>query len=249
MENTYCVYKHTAPNGKSYIGITKRKPEERFERGNGYRQNPHFNNAIKKYGWENINHEIIEIGLSKQEAMSAEKKYIAEYQSFNPEYGYNMTYGGEVGPKIPDYVKERISIKLKQYYSSAEQRQKLAERNLGRKHSEETKKKMSESHKNISDETRRKLSESSSGRKYPNRRGHPQTEESKRKISEAKRGKRFGGKGKKPWPVMCVETGKVYYGGADEAAKELGGKNANVIRNACGGKRQSAYGYKWQYAI
>lgn len=30
----YCVYKHTSPNGKVYIGITKKKPNDRWENSN-----------------------------------------------------------------------------------------------------------------------------------------------------------------------------------------------------------------------
>ena len=36
MENTYCVYIHTAPNGKMYIGQTSQKPEARWNNGRGY---------------------------------------------------------------------------------------------------------------------------------------------------------------------------------------------------------------------
>lgn len=34
----YTVYKHTSPSGKVYIGITKRKPEYRWNKGKGYRK-------------------------------------------------------------------------------------------------------------------------------------------------------------------------------------------------------------------
>lgn len=68
----FCVYKHTAPNGKVYIGITGRNPLARWNGGNGYRNNPHFWNAICKYGWDNIRHEIIMSGLSKEESEQCE---------------------------------------------------------------------------------------------------------------------------------------------------------------------------------
>ena len=35
-ENNYIVYKHTAPNGKVYIGITKKAPNDRWASGFGY---------------------------------------------------------------------------------------------------------------------------------------------------------------------------------------------------------------------
>jgi hypothetical protein len=99
MDNTCCVYKHTAPNGKVYIGITKKKPEERWLNGRGYIGNQHFYNAIKKYGWANIKHEILCRGQTREQACELEKEYIALFDSANPKHGYNKTYGGEIGSK------------------------------------------------------------------------------------------------------------------------------------------------------
>ena len=58
---------------------------------------------------------------------------------------------------------------------------------LGRHHNKETKRKMSESHKNMSEETRRKLSEAQKGKK--NSLGAIRSEETKRKISDAFKGR------------------------------------------------------------
>lgn len=46
-ETNYIVYRHTAPDAKVYIGITKQKPEMRWANGKGYKSNPYFTNAIK----------------------------------------------------------------------------------------------------------------------------------------------------------------------------------------------------------
>lgn len=108
----YCVYKHTAPNGKVYIGITSKKPEIRWGRnGSNYRQNEHFHNAILKYGWDNFGHEILDANLSKDEARLLEIKLIAEYHSNNPAFGYNNSSGGEShsGCHHSDNVKRYIS--------------------------------------------------------------------------------------------------------------------------------------------
>ena len=78
----YTVYKHTAPNGKVYIGITKRKLEERWEAGKGYKSNSLFYKAILKYGWANIKHEVIKSGLTKEEAEIAEIYYISLYNQY-----------------------------------------------------------------------------------------------------------------------------------------------------------------------
>ena len=64
----YIVYKHTSPSGKVYIGITGRTVKERWgKNGNGYKYCPYFYRAIKKYGWDNIKHEILYEGLTEDE--------------------------------------------------------------------------------------------------------------------------------------------------------------------------------------
>lgn len=45
--NKYCVYKHTLPNEKIYIGITSQNPIYRWDNGKGYK-GQFFYNAIKK---------------------------------------------------------------------------------------------------------------------------------------------------------------------------------------------------------
>lgn len=55
MNNTWCVYKHTSPSAKVYIGVTKKNVDERWSgNGNRYRGSASFHNAIKKYGWDNF---------------------------------------------------------------------------------------------------------------------------------------------------------------------------------------------------
>ena len=68
----YCVYKHTAPNGKVYIGITSQDVLARWNHGNGYKNNKHFFSAIVKYGWDNIRHEILYDDLTKEDACKKE---------------------------------------------------------------------------------------------------------------------------------------------------------------------------------
>ena len=55
----WTVYIHKSPSGKVYVGITSKNPIDRWCNGKGYSNNPHFTYAIKKYGWENITHEIL----------------------------------------------------------------------------------------------------------------------------------------------------------------------------------------------
>ena len=66
--NNYKVYIHKFPNGKAYIGITRQEPKIRWGGGNGYVRNEYMHRAIKKYGWENIEHIILFDGLSEEDA-------------------------------------------------------------------------------------------------------------------------------------------------------------------------------------
>lgn len=92
----YTVYMHkNKKNGKVYIGITDMEPEKRWANGKAYGHCSRFNNAIKKYGWKNFDHLIIKRNVSKQEAIDTERALIKEFNSQNPDYGYNLTSGGE----------------------------------------------------------------------------------------------------------------------------------------------------------
>ena len=92
---SYSVYKHTSPAGKVYIGLTMQAPCDRWAGGIGYKTNAYFYKAIKKYGWDNIKHEIIADNMTAEEAEELEIKLIAQYDSTNPEKGYNHSTGGK----------------------------------------------------------------------------------------------------------------------------------------------------------
>lgn len=91
----YYVYIHTTPSNKTYVGVTKRDPEKRWRNGDGYRSNQHFYNAIKKYGWNNISHEVIEV-YSEERMYELEKLLISMLKSNDIRYGYNKSIGGEI---------------------------------------------------------------------------------------------------------------------------------------------------------
>lgn len=89
----YSVYIHTFPTGEIYVGITRKRPEERWRRGEGYVGQFWVYSAIQKYGWDNIGHAIVETGLSESDARSVEHKLIDKYHSWCPGFGYNNTGG------------------------------------------------------------------------------------------------------------------------------------------------------------
>jgi len=155
IQNNYTVYMHINKlNNKKYIGITSKKPEKRWNNGNSYKTSPHFNNSIKKYGWDNFDHVILYENLSELEAKSKEIELIAEYNTMNNKYGYNMTKGGDG---------------ISGYKCSEEQIKQMRERKLGTKASEETKEKMRNAMlgREITDEWKEKISESHMGDKNP----------------------------------------------------------------------------------
>lgn len=95
MDNCYTVYAHVNKvNDKMYIGLTKQKPERRWNNGYGYVHTPFFYNAIIKYGWDNFEHIILEENLLKKEAAVLESELINLYQTNIKELGYNLTSGG-----------------------------------------------------------------------------------------------------------------------------------------------------------
>lgn len=95
----YTIYMHKNKiNGKSYIGQTIQKPEQRWKNGAGYKSCTYFYNAIQKYGWDNFQHIILDQGeMTQKEADDKECFYIQQYDTLNPQKGYNIVNGGYRG--------------------------------------------------------------------------------------------------------------------------------------------------------
>lgn len=268
----YTVYKHTAPNGKVYVGITKQKPERRWDNGNGYKRSPHFYAAIQKYTWKNIKHEIMKDDLTKEQACDLEIELIAEYHATDPRYGYNISTGGECS-----------SVGI---HHSAETRRKMSEShkgqtawNKGKHPSAETRRKMSYAwkHSDVCIEHLKKVCELNKGRQSPlkgrhhsaeakkhmsdSHKGHITSAETRRKISESNKGKKHeitdegmaalikAHKGKPALnrkQVVCLETNEKY-SSATEAAVFIG-LSKDRVAAACRGEQKTAGGYHWKYA-
>lgn len=131
----FCVYKHTFPNGKVYIGITSKKPEERWQNGKGYTSNKHLQNAIRKYGWINIKHDVLLKNLNDKEAKFFEIYYIKLYKSTDKQKGYNISLGGNI---ISEETKKKISSSHMGIKPNEEARLKMRQAKLGKKQSKET---------------------------------------------------------------------------------------------------------------
>ena len=143
--------------------------------------------------------------------------------------------------------------------------------NKGKPMSEEQKRKISESKKNISDETRKKMSESHKGKPAPNK-GKPMSEEQKKKISEAlknisdetrkkmsesHKGKPAPNKGKpmseeqkkklSKKVLQFTKSGELVREWKSVKECERNGFILSCVIRCCQGKRKSHKGFKWCY--
>lgn len=164
----YWIYCHVFPNGKRYVGLTRTSLEKRWGNGNKYTGCVLVDRAIKKYGWENVEHVIIDSAKTKEEAEGKERYYIRKYDSDNPDHGYNMLPGGDVstndateemrhklgngwrGKNRSDDEKRKIGEGVKKTFSRPE-----SNGHFGLKASEETKRRMSKSQKETWDDEKR----------------------------------------------------------------------------------------------
>lgn len=221
--DTYSVYCHTnICNGKKYIGITKRKPEDRWGNDGVHYKNkcPHLWNAIQKYGWNCFNHEILYTGLTKTEACNEEIGLIKKYKSNDPRYGYNILAGGSA-PSIPLATREKMSRAMKGNKNGK-----------GKKCSDEKKKKISDAQKGrkFSEDHKQKISIAKKGKSHPS-----PSIETRRKISESHFKK----------PVFCVETNTVYE--SIQACSHALKIDATSICAVCKGKHSYANGLHFKY--
>lgn len=226
MSDTYTVYMHTSPCGKVYIGITCRDVQRRWQNGRGYTysHNHHFEKAIEKYGWQNFTHEIIKTGLSKAEAEKMEIELIQQYDSTNPERGYNIRSGGAAGSRLSEETKKRLSEMRKGEGNPMYGRHDPKPWQIGNNRGL-----VGENHPMYG---RR-------GKDSP-RYGKHHTEETRAKLRE---------NGANNIAVRCVETGVTYIS-AQEAARALGLKSGGGIMGVCQKKPHynTAAGLHWEYA-
>ena len=231
----YCVYCHTSPDGKKYVGCTRTEPEKRFRGGLGYEKNPRFWSDICKFGWDAFQHEILYDELDEDAAYKIESELIDELCLLNPERGYNL-YDGKGGRSddtiervrashigntncegrvLSQETKKKISESLKAYNATHDNPF------FGRHHKPETIEKLR--NREISEETRRKLRENCSVR--------------------------YGTDNTSARPVMqFTKDGEFIerYPYASIASKKYGIDLSSLIK-CCRGKAKSAGGFVWKY--
>lgn len=266
----YTVYKHTSPSGKVYIGITHVEPRERWKNGLGYRTQKRFYRAIVKYGWDAFTHEVLFSGLSEVDAKNKEVELIALYNSTDKNHGYNVTLGGEAmnGYIPPQEVREKISRANKGRKKPDTMRKRLSIAKTGTHASEEAKRNMSQNHadisgernpmygRNHSEETRRKISQTrkrlfaEGALTQPKKVRPPKLtpEERAKLLSERMSGENNPSYGKGLGVVQLSLDGEVVqeYKTIREAERETG-TDHSVISRCCKGRVKSAGGFRWRY--
>jgi len=126
--------------------LSRRKPEQ------------YIHNAMNKYGIENFLFEVIAECKLPDDANESEKQLIVQYDSRNPEKGYNLAPGGETAWNTGLPTKQQPMYGK---HHSENSRKKISESNIGKlnPHSEEWKEKVSNAlfgHE-VSDKTKEKI--------------------------------------------------------------------------------------------
>lgn len=233
MVGIYCI--ENMINHKKYIGQSQDIEERwRCHRGKlkrGEHYNFHLQMAWNKYGEDNFAFYVVEL-CDVESLNTRESHYIKKFNSFK--CGYNMTEGGEgtrgyhhseeykqywsnqrKGIPKTDEAKRNMSLakkgkplknhdteKVREGYKIVSQKLK------GRKHTEEHKRKNSESHKGRIPWNKGMHFEKEEHPLF----GKHHSDETKRKISQANKGKKrtYDQKLACAKKVRCVETGEVF---------------------------------------
>lgn len=224
MDNEqYVVYVHiNKVNGKRYFGITKNIDRRWHSDGIEYQDKRHyaFGEAVKKYGWDGFEHHILHRGLTLDEANELEEFYIAKYKTnitrWGNEFGYNMTDGGDT----PFCTAQRYGEDNAFY---------------GRKHTDESKQKMSQA-----------LTGRRSGDQSPHY-GASRSEDVKHQISQSLKDwyANHGVPSRKR--VYCIDD-NLWFDSVKEAAKAYG-IASNLISACCLGKHKTCFGKHFTYNL
>lgn len=104
FKDKFIVYMLTSPSGKKYCGYSNNIQRRQSREGEEYQRNIAIYRAIKKYGQNNIQKEILYVFNNKEEALLKEKEIIEQYNLLNPEKGYNLIPGGGEPPHDKKFI-------------------------------------------------------------------------------------------------------------------------------------------------
>jgi len=169
-------------NNKIYVGQTWLPLHKRMGRdGSNYKNSIYLYAAIQKHGAAFFEYTVLDICVNQATADTLESKFINQYDSRNPEIGYNLKEGGSAG-KHSEETKLKQSLNSSKYWLGKllpdETKKKIGEANTGHIHTEEWKENnsvfMKDRHRNNghpmlgkhhTEESIAKISASSKGRK------------------------------------------------------------------------------------
>lgn len=149
------IYKITSPSGRVYIGQTRNFKDRMQGHKDASKgdKNTILGKSIRKYGWDNHSKEIlVQIDNCTRELLNdMEAHYVRLHCSFvdwNKKGGLNLTIGGDNNCSISELtIKKLRDINLGRKHTE-ESKQKMSATRTGRKHTEESKKNISNGHKN-----------------------------------------------------------------------------------------------------
>ena len=106
------IYKaKSKTTNKVYIGQSSQPLQHRINQHNSHayssQSNYHFHNAIRKYGPDDFEYEIIEDNIDNKDLLNEREKYWIEYyDSYNN--GYNSTIGGDGSVRRDDKIIKQL---------------------------------------------------------------------------------------------------------------------------------------------
>ena len=152
MTNIYLITNNITQ--QRYVGKTIHTIEHRFEAHCHDTNNTYIDNAIKAYGRDNFSLELLKI-CDDSEWQYWETYYIKKMHSHWSEGGYNLSMGGDFNPMDDEEVKRRHAAAC----ASPDHREKQRIAATGKRHSLESRKKMSAIQKQVyrNPELRRKV--------------------------------------------------------------------------------------------
>ncbi len=267
-EHNNCVYKHTSPSGKVYIGITCTTPSARWRNGSGYSSQPAIANAIKKYGWDNFSHEILAENLTREEATEKEQEYILLFKSNDPKYGYNCTSGGDAKFIVSETTKKKLSESKKRFFELHPEYLEALRLRVIKSYEDKTiQTKISNSMRRVwkDEEYRRRMSKAISDGGKRHYQQHPErsiavgisakerweSNEFRKRVCLAMRGikktetARANMSAAQKKPVLCVETQDIFPSSYE--ASVFAGVTKICVCDCCNAKQETAGGYHWRY--
>ena len=146
------IYKYTSPSGKHYIGQTINESQRKYAHKSGTsKTQTKFGKAIRKYGYENFQYEVLfKVNSNDKTKLKVildimEKYLIHKFDSFNN--GYNLNDGGEGNLGYKHSEETKVILKTTNQ-KSEEDKKKISDTMKGRVCTEEHKKNMSKNNTN-----------------------------------------------------------------------------------------------------